>query len=436
MFGMRGTGDWATDERPKDWRGQILYLYPNGSAPLTALLSMMRKEKVSDPEFNWWTKGLATMRATVVNIYTNTGLTSVYVSGGVIGTILHAKVSAADLAFFRVGHQITLRDASDLTVDVSCKIVTRVENGSSSYLSCKLLEADDNSSLGDLSDVDTMILAGNINPEGGSMPDALSDDPTKWFNYTQIHREPLEISGTALATKLRTDPQYYQRRKMETLQAHSIGIENASWWGVPTETMGANNMLERTSLGIIPAIRGGYPGQGGAGGTVSHYPTDSNYSGQTWLAGGEAWLNDQLEIAFRYGKLEKLAVCGSGALAAINQLVANNGQFSFAAETTVYGIQIRKWVTPLGTINLITHPLWSEEVTTRYIMAVIEPENIIYKYLQGRDTHFIGEGLGKTNTGYSRKDGIKEEYLTECSLEYHHPKAWLFLSGFGSLNTV
>ena len=41
FLGMRGTGDWATDERPKNYRQGILYLYPNGSAPLTGLLSKM-----------------------------------------------------------------------------------------------------------------------------------------------------------------------------------------------------------------------------------------------------------------------------------------------------------------------------------------------------------------------------------------------------------
>lgn len=52
FLGMRGTGDWVVDQRPKNWREQILYLYPNGMAPLTALLSKMKSEKVDDPESN------------------------------------------------------------------------------------------------------------------------------------------------------------------------------------------------------------------------------------------------------------------------------------------------------------------------------------------------------------------------------------------------
>jgi len=50
FLGMRGTGDWVDGQRPKNWREQILYLYPNGMAPLTAILSMLNSEKTDDPQ--------------------------------------------------------------------------------------------------------------------------------------------------------------------------------------------------------------------------------------------------------------------------------------------------------------------------------------------------------------------------------------------------
>ena len=71
FLGMRGTGDWVTDQRPKNWREGILYLYPNGTASLTAILSKMKSESTDDPEFNWWTKILPTQRATLTGKYTN-----------------------------------------------------------------------------------------------------------------------------------------------------------------------------------------------------------------------------------------------------------------------------------------------------------------------------------------------------------------------------
>ena len=53
VMGLRGTGDWGTDERPKNFREMILWRDPNGSAPLTALMAKMGKETTDDPEFSW-----------------------------------------------------------------------------------------------------------------------------------------------------------------------------------------------------------------------------------------------------------------------------------------------------------------------------------------------------------------------------------------------
>ena len=54
IAGLRGTGDWGADERPKNFREYILWRDPNGMAPLTALLSKMGSEATDDPEFSWW----------------------------------------------------------------------------------------------------------------------------------------------------------------------------------------------------------------------------------------------------------------------------------------------------------------------------------------------------------------------------------------------
>lgn len=438
FLGMRGTGDWAANQRPENWRESILYFFPNGEAPLTAMMSKMKTEVTNDPKFHWWTQGLPLQAAAITGVYTDSALGVAYVSGATAGSYLYIKVAAADIDQFREGHQITLRDSSDLTVDVVCKATAVVENGASSYVKCRLLEDDDNSTAGDLSDADRILVSGNINAEGAGMPDAISYDPTEWYNNTQIFRTPLEITGTAMETKLRTNPQAYAKLQKETLQDHSIEMEKAFWWGVPTVGSGANGKPERTTMGIIPAIRGGYTGHGGSTlvGTVSDYVTDSSYAGKSWLAGGEDWLNEQLEVIFRYGKTSKMAFCGSQTLMAINKIVKNNGDFMWGPDTTVYGIKVKEWITPLGSIALMTHPLFNHEITTRRIMVIIEPENLVYRPITNRDTKFIKEAIGTTNTGYTRRDGIKEEYLTEAGLEFHHPIGWGYLTGFGLPNTA
>ena len=62
------------------------------------------------------------------------------------------------------------------------------------------------------------------------------------------------------------------------------------------------------------------------------------------------------------------------------------------------------------------------EKLTDYGM-VIDPENVRYCHLDGRDTKL------KTNIQENDRDGIKDEYLTECSLEVRLPKTHMLLTG-------
>lgn len=432
FLGMRGNGDWVADQRPKNWREAILFRYPNGSMPLTAIMSKMSSERTTDPEFNWWTKSLATQSATITGIYTDSNLTVAYVSGGVSGDTLFFKMSADHVSQWRTGHVGLFRDASDLTVDVVGIVTGRSANGASSYVQVELLEADDNSTAGDLSDCDTALIIGNANAEGAAMPDAIAYNPAKWYNYTQIFRTPLEMTRTAMKTRLRTNEQY-KEAKREALELHGLEMEKALLFGVSSERTGSNGKPERTTLGLIPAIKGGYTGASTPAGTVNNYVTNTDFSGQTWLQGGEEWLDTQLEVIFRKGSTEKLALCGSGAVAAINKLIKNGGNFDYQASTESYGIKVTKWTTAFGVIDLMTHPLFSYETTTRHSMVIFEPKDMRWRYVD--DTFFKADDRVKKG-GWTSRDGLKEEYLTEGGLEYHHPDGWGYLYGFGSTNAV
>ena len=425
FLGMRGNGDWSdSDMRPKNWREGILRLYPNGDAPLTAILSKMKSEKTSDPQFYWWTKGLPTQAADVTGVYTDSALASSYLSGGVAGTVLYLKMAAASIPQFRPGHQVVLRDKSDYSVDVNAKVLSCVTNGDSSYISVKLLEADDNSVAGhNLSDCDYVLVIGNINPEGGAMPNAVVYDPRKYTNYTQIFRTPLSITRTARKTRLRTGDAY-KEAKREALEMHSIEMEKAFIWGIPTEGTGANGKPERTTGGLIYNIITN-------GGIVSDYATQTEVTDATWLDGGEEWLDYELEQIFRYGAGEKLAFCGSGVLLAINKLIKEYGNFEFQPKTKSYGIRVSEWHTPFGMINLMTHPLFSYEATNRNSMVVFEPADLKYMYID--DTTFYPDPE-KQNTGRGRIDGTDEEFLTEAGLEFHHPIKCGYFNGFGETN--
>lgn len=421
FLGMRGNGDWADDQRPKNWRQKVLQLYPNGDAPLTAILSMMKEESVDDPEFNWWTKTLATQAATVVEVYTDI-LSTAYTTGGTAGDILYVNVGTeAACKEFRAGHQVLLRNTANFADDTNAKVLSVVLNGSSSYISVKLLEADPTTT--GIADCNRILIIGNINPEGGTMPTAVAYDPSKLYNYTQIFRTPLSITRTARKTKLRTGDQY-REAKREALELHSIEMEKAFMWGIRTENTGDNGKPERTTAGLCRTVIDN-------SGNVSDFTSDSDFTDTSWLSGGEEWLDVQLEVIFRYGSQDRLAFAGSGCVLAINKLIKEYGNYEFKSTTTDYGIKVKTWSTPFGDLHIKIHPLFSYETTNRNCMVIFDPADLRYRFID--DTTFYADP-DKQNTGRNRIDGTDEEFLTECGLEFHHYAKTGFLSGFGSDN--
>lgn len=432
FLGMRGTGDWVANQRPQSWREQILYLYPNGMAPLTAILSMMGSEQVTDPTFNWWTQAQSSVGGAVAGIFTLPDLSVAYAGGGIAGSIVYAQVTTTLANRIREGHQILLRDASDYRVDVVGKVTGVTRGAVNSVLAIKLLEADDNSPAHDLVDCDTFKIIGNINPEGGEMPDAIALNPTQVWNNTQIWRTPLSMTRTALKTRLRTGDQY-QKAKAEALEMHSWEMELSFLWGIMTTNTGDNGKPERTTMGVINFIRAFAPLN------CDDYTLNATYAGIAWNAagGGATWLRAMLEQIFRFGAEEKLCLCGSGFLLGIEALALSEGQMTFGPGITSYGMKIREWVTPFGSIYMKTHPLFSFDATTRNMGVIIEPKELKYKYID--DTTFYGEGSQKSHPegyGQRRVDGKNEEFLTEAGLEFGLPQKCAVLNGVGLNNQL
>ena len=423
FLGMMGTGDWGTSERPKNFREGILYLYPNGELPLTAIMSKMGSEKVDDPEFSWWTKGLPLQAGTVADVYTDSALSSAYATGGAVGDVLYAKVTAAVVSEFRAGHQVLLRNTANYLDDCNAKVVGTLSNGNNSYVACKLLQADPTTT--GIADTNRILVIGSVNPEGGAMPAAISYAPTKYYNYTQIFRTSLSITRTAKLTKLRTKAQY-EESKREALQLHGMELEKAFLWGTKSELTGENGKPERTTDGVIPFIVAN-------GGINDDFSTNASapFLNSYWVDSGEEWLDTQLESMFRFGSSERLAICGSGVILGINKLVKQNGTYMFTPVTKSYGIQVMEWRTPFGVIYLKTHPLFSYETTNRNSMICMDMANLKYRFLT--DTTFYDDP-DKKNTGRNRIDGTDEEFLTECGLEIHHPTTFAYLNGFNTDN--
>jgi len=414
FLGMRGTGDWVANQRPESWRETLLRLYPNGRAPLTAIMSMLRTEVTDDPAFHWWTKALANQRAAITGVYTDSGLSTSYVHRATSGTTLYIKMSEDDSKKFMVGHQVLLRCSFDPTVDVTGKVSARSANGASSYIAVTLLEADDNSDAYDLSDADVALIIGSVFSEGSNAPSSIMYDPVEYYNYTQIFRNTLEHTRTAMMTRLRTGDQV-KEAKRECLELHGVEMEKAFIFGKRTSGTGDNGKPERTTQGL----------RGWIVTNRFNFPEDN----ATWLAESTLdWIENRLEEIFRFGSSEKLLLCGSGAVLGINQLIRKYGTFEYTPQTASYGIKVWEWVTPFGILYVKTHPLFTYEATLRHSGIVIDTKNIVYRPLKGSDTKY------QPKLQDNDLDGEKSGYLTEAGLEVHHEETFAWFDGLGLNN--
>jgi len=93
--GLRGTGDWGTDERPKDFRESIMRIRPNGTSPIFGLTSKAKKVVKTDPEYAWWAEGETSVRLQVNGALGTTDTTVTVDSSDPTATTLGANYGLA-----------------------------------------------------------------------------------------------------------------------------------------------------------------------------------------------------------------------------------------------------------------------------------------------------------------------------------------------------
>ena len=93
----------------------------------------------------------------------------------------------------------------------------------------------------------------------------------------------------------------------------------------------------------------------------------------------------------------------------LNQLVKAQGQIQFGDTVKFYGMNLTRYVTPLGNLYFKRHPLFNQSSLLSSSAIVLDPSAIRYRYLQ--DT------VAKDNIQLPDEDLVKGQWLTECGLE-------------------
>lgn len=384
--GLRGTSDWATDERPKNFREMILWREPNGEAPLTALLSKMKSEATDDPEFAWFEE-----EQTLVRVQMD--------ATGASATSTAFGLGSGGLALV-AGDVLLVEKADSATYDNELVLVSSVT--SDTAIVVKRAQAGTTGANTGASAFLTKI--GNVFAEGTNSPDVSSRNPTKVFNYCQIFKTAYELTRTAKGTKLRTgDP--LKNDKKRRMFDHSTSLEKAFMWGVKHEDTGDNGKPRRWTGGIRSFIS--------TNATV--FATSITIE----------LLMDAVSPVFDYtaggGGNQRIGFIGNGALNAINKQVKGDAdtQVQFGEKIKFFGMEFREFIMPQGTLMLKTHPLLNTHGRYTNSMFVINPAAIIYRHFQ--DT------MSQDNIQAPDADTQKGQWLTEAGLELQHERSHAYL---------
>ena len=395
LAGLRGSGDFGSDERPKDFREMILWRNPNGTAPMTALMSKAQKSGVADPEFNWWDEPTDIVRLQVNK--------SGGYAAGATTIVVDSSDPDASNPDNRYGSAENLKPGDILQVEKTTEtttydnellLVTAVV-GATSFTAERGFAG---TTAGTIADDAYLLKIGSAYGEGGNAPEATSRNPIKYYNYCQIFKDTYDITNTTAAiTNLRTgDPvKNDKRRKMND---HSNAIEQALLWGRRNEDTDPVTGKPRRTMG----------------GLRSYIP-----SSNVTIFGVATTINtllDAVSPVFNWNSdagNERIAFVGNGALNEVNKIVkADSGtQVQYNGKINVYGMSLMEFIFPQGTIFLKTHPLMSRNTLYNNSMFVVDPTSLRWRHVPGRDTKF------EDNIQNNDEDRRRGQWLTEGGLE-------------------
>lgn len=366
IAGLRGTGSYSADDRPKNYRDTLLFLKPNTKAPLTAYTGRLKSAATDDPEFKVATKGLPQQHALVSGSQTNSD------------TTIELQGTNQNL-YFKAGHSVI----NERTMEV----VWVTASGTANQLT---VIRGKGSTAAAMNDGDRLRILAPHSQEGASTPPAVQYDPVWVTNYTQIFRTSLNLTGTALATRLRYADNPKIEAKREILELHATEIEMQFLFGSGIEDT-SGSQPERTTRGLYFWITSNVMDANGA------MDIDS--------------FENFLEDLFEDGSDTKILLCGNRLLNVVNKAARMWGTLQTMPKTETFGTNVMEWLTPYGTVQLKQHPLLSKSPNFNSWGFAVDFDAVRYRYLRGRDTQYL------TNRQAPGDDRETDEFLTEAGLE-------------------
>ena len=382
--GLRGTGQFTTDFRPKNYRELFTLLEPNGNAPLNALLSMTSSEATDDPEVKNFRDELPARALTVDGAVASSSTTAITIDSGadslfaVAGTII---VNAATGEVMRCTADST---ATGLTVERNI--------GGTSHT---------------IGDGDNLFIAGTAYEEGASSPTGVSFDASVASNFTQIFRTSFLVTETLKATNLRTGDKE-DEMATKALKLHMQDIERAMFFGKKHEANGTTAQPLRYTGGLINTISSVIDRS-----TASNSMTEDQFD------------RALIEDVFAFGSKQKIMFCGAKVAGHLQKMGKDRWQPTVVEGT--YGVNLTQYTTFAGDLMVHLHPQFRQIPGMDNAAVIIDFPYLKYRYMEGRDTQLLRDRQAND------ADSSKHEYLSECGLELLQDKVHTYIKNWTNL---
>jgi hypothetical protein len=367
--GLRGTGDWGVDERPKDFRNTILWMNPNGSAPIFAMTGRASEKTVSDPEYSWWAE-----TNTIVRLQTSGALiagdTTITVNS-VDPTATSFGVAYGTATHLKPGDLLLVEPPAGAFGTPEYLLVTEVL-GDTGFT---VQRGAAGSTPASIASGSFLLLIGSAYAEGTAAPRAVSRNPVKFSNYTQIFKTTYELTKTANVTEARTgDP--WSNDKKRKMYDHSRDIEHTLLYAYrKTETTGDNGKPLRYTGGLRAFV----PATNVTAFTVPA-TTDTILSAlePLWKFTASGELGGDTRVCF---------TGMSGALAMAKIIKAEDSvQMQMGDTIKMWGLDFQELKMPWGRLLFKTHPLLSHHPTFKNSFYILDFAALKWCYMKGRNT--------------------------------------------------
>jgi len=391
--GLRGTGQFDTTFRPRNYRELFTLLEPNGNSPLNALLSMGQSESTNDPAFRNFRDELPERRMKVNGAVTSTGTSSETIT-----------LDADNENKFAISGSIVVNGATGEVMHVTSDttgtslVVTRNVGGTAHAIA-------DNAEL---------FIAGFAAQEGADTPTAVSFDAVMVENFCQIFRTSFSVTGTMNSTYLRTGDKQDEAR-VKALKMHMSDIERAMFFGKKDEDNASSAQPRRFTGGLMTSLTNKFDV-----GTAS----SSAINAADGILTEEEFDLALTETIFKFGSNSKIAFVGAKVANHLQQFGKDRWQPTQVEGA--YGVNLTRYSTFAGDLMVHLHPQFRQIPGMDTAMVIVDFPYLSYRYLEGRDTQLLED---RQNPG---ADTEVSEYLTECGLELMQDSVHAVIEGWSA----